>query len=234
MHRWICGKVTHPQGNLGLPRTDLNFNPVAGNPFCATTLVYVQETTSGKNYCWLGNGTAVASGLCMAPISVTLTSALTTSPGLTTLAVTALNGNVRSGDSIVVSSASHIQTFTASANAVYGATSIAITSATPNFAYPIGSTVTDTTSLGTLNSDTVDTLTNFDTVHGSSGRIFLPPVTASGTIDSLAPVQLGHFGTGNDTRTFIVGVYVPAPTGTSQNQLQGLASTFGITWHIDQ
>jgi hypothetical protein len=227
---------TTTAGALGATKgTDLNFNPPTGNPFCATTLIYLQETTGGKNYCWLGNGAAAASGLCTAPISVALTTALTLTPGLTTLAVAPLNGNVRSTDTITVSSGSHTQTFVAAAAAPYGATSITINSATPGFAYPIGSTVTDTTTLNTLNSDTSDTITNFDTAHGANtGKVFLPPVTANGTIDALAPVQLSHVGGANDTRTFILGVYVPAPTGSNQNQLQGLSSTFGVTWHLDQ
>jgi hypothetical protein len=29
-------------------------------------------------------------------------------------------------------------------------------------------------------------------------------------------------------------VYLPGPAGINQNPLQGLQSTFGITWHIDQ
>jgi hypothetical protein len=32
----------------------------------------------------------------------------------------------------------------------------------------------------------------------------------------------------------VVGLYFPAPAGQNQNQLQGLQSTFGITWHMDQ
>jgi hypothetical protein len=216
--------------------TDLNFNPVTGNPFCATTLLFVQETTGGLNYCWLGKGSApeAANGACTAPISVNPSSTLSTGGAITSLPVSALNGNVSSGDSIVVTSGTHTQTFTTTAAAFFGATSIAVTSATPNFAYPITSTVIDTTSQGTLNSDTLDTITNFDTAHGSSGRIQLSPVTANGTIDTLAPVQLSHFNAGTFSRTFQVGLYLPAPAGTNQNQLQGLASTFGITWHIDQ
>ena len=67
-----------------------------------------------------------------------------------------------------------------------------------------------------------------------AGKIQLYPVTANGTIDTLASVQLSHFNSGTFSRTFQVGVYVPAPAGTNQNQLQGLSSTFGLTWHIDQ
>lgn len=229
-------KTTVP-GTAGATKgTDLNFNPPAGNPFCAATLVFVQETTGGLNYCWLGKGSSpeAANGQCTAPISVTLSSALSITGPILALPVNALNGNVASGDSIVVTSGANTQTFTATAAAYFGATSIAVASVTPNFAYPITSTVTDSTSQGTLNSDTTDTLTNFDTAHGSSGRIQLYPVTANGIVNTTAPVQLSHFNSGTFSRVFQVGLYVPAPAGTNQNQLQGLSSTFGITWHIDQ
>jgi hypothetical protein len=36
------------------------------------------------------------------------------------------------------------------------------------------------------------------------------------------------------SRTFQVGLFFPAPSGANQNTLQGLASTFGLTWHMDQ
>jgi hypothetical protein len=229
-------KTTVP-GTVGATKgTDLNFNPVAGNPFCAVTLIYVQETTGGFNYCWLGKGSSpeTVNGACTAPISVNIGSLLSTAAPITSLPVSALNGNVASGDAILVTSGTHTQTFTATAAAFFGATSIPVTSATPNFAYPITSTVVDTTSQGSLNSDTTDTITNFNTAHGSTGRIQLYPVTANGTVDLLAGVQLSRFNSGTYSRTFRVGLYVPAPAGTNQNQLQGLSSTFGITWHLDQ
>jgi hypothetical protein len=231
-------KKTTVSGSAGSTKgTDLSFNPIAGNPFCSAVLVYVQEITGGRNYCWLGNGAASVSGMCTAPVSVNLSGAgLSTGGPITALPVTALNGNVKSGDQIVVSSGSHTQTFTVAVagDAYYGATSIAVNSATPNFAYPPSSTVIDPTTLGTLNSDTTDTLKNFDTVHGTGGRVFVSPLLASGSADTNAPVQLGKSGSGNDTRTFVVGLYLPSPTGANQNPLQGLSSTFGITWHIDQ
>lgn len=218
--------------------TDLNFNPTTGNPFCSTLLFYVQETTGGLNYCWAGKGSSPesATGMCTAPISVTLSSQITSGATVTSIPVTALNGNVSSGDSIVVRSGSQSQTFSASANAFFGATSIPVTSATANATYPAStSTVVDTTTLGTLNSDTTDTVSNFNTAHNSGvGKIPMPPVTANGAVDLLAPVQLGHVGLASSTRTFQVGVYLPAPAGTNQNPLQGLSSTFGLTWHIDQ
>jgi len=215
--------------------TDLNFNPITGNPFCSTALIFVQEQTGGLNYCWHGNGALAASGLCNAPISVTLTTGLTNAVAVTSLAVAALNGNVLSGDQILVTSGSHTQTFVATANVPFGGTSIPVTSLAANFSYPIGSAVTDSTTLGVLNSDITNTLSLFDRQHNVTiGKIQLYPVTANGTVDNAAPVQLSHFGSGTYSRTFKVGVYLPAPAGQNQNALQGLQSTFGITWHIDQ
>lgn len=226
-------KTTTP-GTTGASKgADLNFNPVTGNPFCGAALIFVQETTGGFHYCWLGKGSSPesASGMCSAPISVNLSSALSTGGPITSLPVAALNGNVAINDSIVVTSGSKTQTFTSTANAFFGATAIAVTSATPNFAYPTTSVVTDSATLSALNPDTTDTLTNFDTAHS---KVQLFPVTANGTIDNAAPVELNHFNTGTFSRVFQIGVYLPAPAGINQNPLQGLQSTFGITWHIDQ
>ena len=230
-------KTTTPGTALATKGTDLNFNPVTGNPFCGAALIFVQETTGGNHYCWLGKGSSPenASGMCSAPISVNLSSALSTGGAITSLPVTALNGNVASGDSIVVVSGSNTQTFAASANAFFGATAITVTSATPNFAYPTTSTVTDSTTLSVaLNPDTTDTITNFDTAHNTIGKIQLFPLTGNGTINNTATVELSHFNTGTFSRIFQIGVYLPAPAGINQNGLQGLQSTFGITWHIDQ
>jgi hypothetical protein len=219
--------------------TQLNFNPTATNPLCGALVMSVQEQTGGLNYCWLGKGSGTSpqasAGACVAPVSVTLTTALTTGgSGPTALAVGALNGNVTAGDSVLVTSGTHTQTFVASATAYYGATSISITQTPANFAYPIGSSVVDSTSLTALNSNIgTTTVTGFDTANNTSGKIFMPPLTANGTSDATATVQLPHFG-GTDTRTFYVSIFLPNPTGSVQNQLQGLSSTFGITWHLDQ
>jgi hypothetical protein len=227
-------KTTTPGTAGATAGQQLNFNPTAGNPFCSTALIFVQETTGGKHYCWLGKASTTA-GYCVAPISVTLQTALPAATSASTLVVNALNGNVTNGDQIAVKSGNTTVTFTANANASFGATSISVAPLTPSTTLPIGSTVTDTTSLGSLNSDTTDTITNFNTMHnGALGKIQLYPVSSSGVLDTAASVQLSHFNSGTYARTFQVGVYLPAPTGQNQNPLQGLISTFGITWHIDQ
>ena len=217
--------------------SQLNFNPTTGNPFCSAVLMYVQETTGSTYYCWSGKGSSpqAGNGLCVAPISVTLTTGLTSGVAPTTLQVSPLNGNVTSGNQITVTSGTNTQTFTASADAHFGDTSIAVSGApNANFSYPSSSPVVNTSALTSLNSDTTDTISNFDTLHPVGGRIQLVPVLSNGTLDTNATVQLSHFNSGNYSRTFYVGLYLPVPAGSNQNALQGLASTFGLTWHIDQ
>lgn len=77
------------------------------------------------------------------PTSVaTLSSALTTGGPITTLAVTALTSTVPAGP-VTVTSGSNSQTFTTT-GAAAGATSLTVSSVTPTFAFPIGSTVSAT------------------------------------------------------------------------------------------
>ncbi|MBV8258055.1 MAG: hypothetical protein JO073_09600 [Actinobacteria bacterium] len=213
--------------------TDLNFNWPYGNPLCSQMLVYIQETTGGNHYCWVGN--SVSTAMCAIPISVTLSSSLSTGGPITSLPVNALNGNVKSGDSIVLTSGSNTQTFTASADAYTGATSISVNSLTPNFAYPTSTTVSDSTMLSTLNTDTSDSVTQFDKKDPFAHEIGpMLPLSGNGTLNNSATVDLGHAGSVSppDTRVFLVGVFVPS--SNNQNAIQGLFSTFGVTWHIDQ
>lgn len=230
-------KTTSPGTPGATQGSQLNFNPTAGNPFCSAVLMYVQETTGSTYYCWSGKGSSpqAVNGLCTAPISVTLTSGLTSGVAPTTLQVSALNGNVTSGNQVTVTSGTNTQTFTASADARFGDTTIAVSGApNANFSYPSSSPVVNTTALTSLNSDTTDTISNFDTLHPVGGRIQLVPVLSNGNLNTNATVQLSHFNTGNYSRTFYVGLYLPVPAGSNQNPLQGLSSTFGLTWHIDQ
>jgi len=102
-----------------------------------------------------------------------------------------------------------------------------------NGTFDSSTVVTDTTTLTTLSTDTTNTISNFDTTKKYASKVELTPVSANGTTAATG-TDLPHYDGGNtDTRKFYVGVYVPSTTA-SQNQLQGLKSTFGITWHIDQ
>ena len=71
----------------------------------------------------------------------TLTTALTSGNAYTSLAVAALPDAVPSGASVVLTSGANTQTYTLSAAAAVGATTLSVTSLTANFAYPVGTTV---------------------------------------------------------------------------------------------
>jgi hypothetical protein len=230
--------------------TDLNFNPTTGNPLCTTALFWVQEQTGGKNYCWAGKGSSPENslGMCNAPISALLTATSNggTSPYSVTAGTTSLSfgsglkGNIKSGDTLVVTdkTVSATATCTAGSNQWIGDTSVTVGSCTSlvnNTLFTTGNTyVTDTTTLTTLNSDTTDTISNFDTAHDFGGEIQLYPLTSNGNSNTSAAIELNRHAVSGDTRIFWVGVYLPAPTSGGQNQLQGLMSTFGFNWHIDQ
>jgi hypothetical protein len=217
---------------------NINFNSTAGNPMCGYLSLFVQEigqtsaagVTTSYNYCWLG--TAGGTGLCVAPITGSLTTA--TTAGSTSLVMSGtLNGNVATNDTIVVTTASGLQsTWKATADVAYGSTAtIPVSLVSGTGVAAAGSTVSDTASIGTLNSDTVNTVTKFDINHDSrTGPIQLAQLTGNGQAGQTALTQL----TSGATRTFLVGFMLEAPTGTTQNTIQGLFSTFGLTWHIDQ
>jgi len=217
--------------------TQLNFNAITNNPLCQAMLFYVQEqSATGKNYCWYGRGSSASpspdsNGQCRTPTTATLSSTLGTGSPITSLPVAALTGNVKSGDSIVLTEGSNTQTFVASAAAYINDTSIPVSALTPNYAYTSAATVKDTTAFSALDGDATDTISSFDTGHPQTGRIQLYPVTANNTTNNAATVELNRNNDAGYSRIFYVGVYMPA---SSANQLQGLVSTFGLNWHIDQ
>lgn len=236
--------------NTATAGNNLNFVTTTGNPLCNGLHLYVQEITgmtpgtpSTKNYCWVG-ATEPGAGMCAAPISVTLsaTGALTSGNSVSTLNVTALNGNVAAPDIVVVSDGTHSQNFTVSANAYVGATSISVTPVNANANYATGATVTAAPlsvdangALSKIDGDILasHTLAGYDSVHDFlNGPAELPQVQTNGTLYS-APSSLPDLPHGT-TRTFLVGVVLASPLGSTQNNLQGLQSTFGLTWHIDQ
>jgi hypothetical protein len=256
--------VTDTSGNTATTNTDcfdtrtstnFNFNSISAsttqqayNPFCGAVLMWVQELTGGKTYCWFGKGstystgsspslTEDSNGRCTAPIANVIGGS-GISGTITSIPVPAgLTGNVSSSDSIVVTQGSTTQTFTASAAAPVGSTSIPVNSQAVSGSFTgsaVGATLTDTTATGSLDSNaTTDTITNFDTGHHqSAGRVELYPISSNGQLDTTVThaSELANSG----SRTFYVGVYLPKPGGQNQNGLQGLASTFGLTWHMDQ
>jgi hypothetical protein len=217
-------------------QTVYTFNPTTNNPLCSASLLYVQETTGGKNYCWYGSGHGSVSGMCDAPIS-THPTGLGTSANQTiaagSYAVTAITGNVKSGDTIAFTEGANQVTCPASSAYYIGATSITVGACTVvspgvNGTFDNNATVTDLTTLVTLSSDSTDTISQFDIQKSYSHKIELTPVSSNGSAPATG-TDLASAG----ARTFVVGVIIPGPAA-AQNQLQGLKSTFGLTWHIDQ
>jgi hypothetical protein len=228
--------------------TQLNFNSIASNPFCSTALLYVQEqSTVGANtynYCWFGRGSAFgdqspsgedSNGQCRTPTTPTLSGTYSSGQASYSLTVAALTGNIRSGDTITLAENGTTTTCTAGANYYIGATSISLTGcATSGSAttYDSSAVVKDTSAFTALNgANASSTISTFDTAHSAS-PITMAPLTGNGSSNAAATVQLAKHGASGDTRVFYVGVYFPS--SSNQNALQGLVSTFGLTWHIDQ
>jgi len=160
------------------------------------------------------------------------------------ITVAALSGNIASGDTLTITQGTSTDTFKAASNAYIGDTTLSVTNAAasgpwvPNFSYTAAAVIKDTSAFDALNGDTFDTVSNFDTTWKPDSSLTLYPLTANNTAPSnTATVSLGKYGstrTAGNKRTFYIGVYLPAPSSTSQNQLQGLLSTFGLLWHIQQ
>jgi hypothetical protein len=203
-------------------------------------------------------------GMCRAPISGTFSTSppysagflpTTTTPGTITLAA-ALRGNVvatvGTADTITISQLGVTNvTCTAAADAYIGATTISVKSCSNDgtvFTAGGGApTIVDTTTLTDLSTDT-QTLANFQTLHGQNNEMELPTLVAQGTKANsganIYGVELGKsgaVGSANGTvgsapasRKFFFGVFLPSGTASFQNSFQGLRSTFGVGFHIDQ
>ena len=220
---------------------NLGFNSTTNNPLCSGTVLFVQEITGGFNYCWWGSGAGSANGQCDAPISSNPT-ALGSSANQTiaagTYAVSALKGNIKSGDTVAFTEGANQITCPASSDYYYGATSITVGACTlragsVNGVFDNNAIVTDTSVLTRIGSDTTHSISKFDQTAGYANKIELTPVTANGT-----KTPNGTDLASNATRTFVVGAIIApsnaTPPANAQNQLQQLKSTFGLVWHIDQ
>ncbi|MGH3009788.1 MAG: hypothetical protein ACRDLM_10350 [Gaiellaceae bacterium] len=151
-----------------------------------------------------------------------------------------LNGNIKTNDQITLAENGSTETCYSTANYYIAASSnLAVTgcSGAPSTTFNSSATVKDATAFTNLNgSNPSSTISNFDTAHLATGAIFMPPLTANATDNPASTVQLAAHGDANskDIRIFYIGVYFPSPSGTNQNFLQGLLSTFGLTFRTDQ
>ena len=220
----------------------------------STTLTFT------ANNCWVGPGSgATTTNMCYAPIGANFPGSGTTTISNATTSITfasALQGNIKSGDTLTISEPTKkVVTCTTGQDAYIGATTVTVSGCTSTASGwvpatgetfdgatasspAIAATIVDTTMNNLLNSNTTDTISNFDTAHGFGNKLELPPLTANGTHTAsgggTSNIELAKKGSTGDTRVFYVGVFFPAGSGAAQNATQGLTSTFGLSWKIQQ
>lgn len=238
------GTTTTLNGAITSSQTSIAVANGASFPTGSTVLVDSEEmtiTAGGGTNTWTvsrgQNSTTAASHLSAATVTL-MTSSVSLNVGT-------LTGNIRSGDSITLAENGYTMTCTAGGtyyiNYNSSSSPIALSGCTTSggtTTFDASAVVKDASAFSALNgTNTSSTISNFDTAHHSSGPIYMPPLTGNGAANSGSSVQLakkGGTGSVGDTRVFYVGVYFPAGSGQNQNNLQGLLSTFGLTWHIDQ
>jgi hypothetical protein len=189
------------------------------------------------------NWTVVTRGTVNGTTAAAHSNGAAVSPVTFNLNVGTLDGNIRYNDVITFSESGNSMTCNAGANY-----NVALNTATIPVAvfdcsggnsqtFDGSASVKDTTAFNALNgTNPSSTISNFDTAHGPGHAITMAPLTANGTVAANPTVELGKSGSSGatpDTRVFYVGIYIPNG-GSNQNNLQGLFSTFGLTWHIDQ
>lgn len=120
---------TYPHGTYSLLTGQTT--PLTGvSTALRKTASYQATTTSGNLY-----------GLTSASLMGATSTLLSTGGAITSIPVSALPVGYASGATITLTSGAHTQTWTLSSAASVGATTLAVTSQTPNFAYPIGTQV---------------------------------------------------------------------------------------------
>ncbi len=141
------------------------------------------------------------------PALTTLSAALSTSVAITSLPVVALAAAITAGSLVyIANSPTTSQLWTVSSTAAIGATSIPVTSQTPNFAYPSGTNVGPTTVLDTwgqgLYTGVLPNLTSGS--HTLSGL-----GTNSGQYDLSFPVKFNPHSTASDLTPIVAPSTVP-------------------------
>jgi hypothetical protein len=216
----------------------------AADPCAYGAQFYIEETNSTGTAieCWYP--TELTGACTPSDVTVNLAPSLATTAAITSLPVFPLTTAVTSGDVITLTSGAHNQTLAASANAAIGATSISITSATPNFAYPTGTAVADTTHAGsttlTPQLSTASALTSLP-VSALGGTIYAGDQVTVSSISTSYPLSslplTGLNGTINSGDGILVtsGSYnqtfaasASASSGASSVSVSPLTPTWGF------
>jgi hypothetical protein len=173
-----AGSPTTTTTTAGLT-SGVGFTALAVNALPAAILPGGVKITSGANSQWVTTTGAAAGATSIPLIGLSITAigtALSTGAAITTIAVPALQAAVPAGTITLVNvqgsgGAINFQTFSTTGAAI-GATTIPVTSATPNFAYPAGTQIF---------SNPISVLANFSYPIGS-------------TVSSPTPSLVGYIG----------------------------------------
>lgn len=182
----VTQPVTTATTEVVSPGTFWNSVTNTYSAFPGSTVSTPNTTTSGQAMYYLISVSNTGAS------STTLSSALATSGAITSLPVAALTVAIPSGQSIVVTSGSNTQTFVSSAAAAVGATAIAVISATPNFAYPIGSAVANQpieVTAGTAATAGSETVPSTPTGETSLATVHFVNGSTVATIAATAPLS---------------------------------------------
>lgn len=232
--------------------TQTNFTATpssSGYPLCSKATLFVQEsaTVGGTtdDYCWYGLSGSTASGytatgtgktesastgMCLAPLSTTLVTNFSCATG--TITLSAVTGPIFHGNDLQVLNEGYtcLLQVTSTVAPSTSSKTIHVTHVSGSGTFPKGAEVSDSTTAAKLNSDHTHTIKNFlSSFEHTKEGIILYPVSAPGKITKAATVQLSSF----ESRTFTIGLYLPETSGT-HNTVQGLKTTFGLTWYITQ
>ncbi|MGH8979783.1 MAG: hypothetical protein ACRDWE_02005 [Acidimicrobiales bacterium] len=225
-----------------------NFTSTPGTssyPFCGKATLFLQEsaTVSGHTdyYCWYGYGSTgtgrtetSTKGLCPAPLSTTLTTAITCTSAISSIKVSAVTGPIFKTDILSVTNAGSTCELTSTANTpvvpTTQPTSISVSRLSGTGTFPIGAAAVDSTVATHMNGDGTHTIKNFlSSMKHTRVGIILYPIVGAGKVSKTATDQLSALS----GRSFTVGLYFPRTSG-SQNTSQGLKTTFGLTWYVGQ
>ncbi len=214
-----------------------------GTPSSVTEPFANVGSVNASSFTLLGGACTVAANPAASPYygtdtgqAFSLSSPLGTGAAITALPVTGLGFPVASGDALTLVSGSYNQVFTAAGPAGSGATSIPVTSETPNYAYPTTSTGTDITQGFCGKVDVTIANTTAGTCVFPAGSGACPSLSSSATLALLAagssqtPIALGALAAGaTDTLQFTVGL-----DSSATNPDQALAASLPLTWELSQ
>lgn len=238
----INGALTTGSPTASLPVTSMNGVVQSGDQIVVSDGTHSQTFTASANVVPTTSSTTIA--INSATPSYTFSGATvtdTTSLGTLNSDTTDTIANFDTTHPVSTGKVVLYQPTGAGTDTLSGTTSVGATTLNLGTALTTGISSGSQIRIGGANAETVTTTqqasagANTLTVTATtSSHANADSISFAGINNNSLVSQLPKYGSGTYTRTFWVSVYLYAPAGTNQNVLQGLQSTFGLLWHIDQ